>query len=363
MNVTTSGLTLFTLFVAPFLTIQPSPASSSSLQDQMIAQAKKEGEVVFMGDLATELKTLMKGFSKQYPFIQFKAIDARSEETINRVAAEARAGRLSIDVSGMSLEDVEPLLKRNLLAKFESPHLKDFPAGTQPLNGLYVIGQSDPIPHGVYNTKLVPANEVPKSWDEILNPKWKGKIIVSRSRNELPAKLAWLMRKGNDLNWDGSFEFFKKLKQLDVVLGGPGINTHVSRLAAGEFSIFLFPASGSVLRLQRKGAPVKLIAFPKLFGDYEIWTIFKNSAHPASAWLLVDYLLSPEGQFEYTDTVNAVLPLNKKAKPGKLAQSVISQGVTQENSDLMEPDKILQVFTEEVLKKAQTFYFSALGYK
>lgn len=349
--------------LAMAIPLQSSRAASPSLRDEMIARAKKEGEVVFMGDLATELKTLMKGFSKQYPFIQFKAIDARAEETINRVAAEARAGRLSIDVSGASLEDVTPLLKHNLLAKFESPHLNDFPAGTQPRHGLYVVGQFDPIPHGVYSTKLVAPNEVPKSWDDFLNPKWRGRIIVSRSRNELPAKLAWLMRKGNQLNWDASFEFFKKLKQLDVVLGGPGINTHVSRLAAGEFPLFLFPASGSVLRLQNKGAPVKLIAFPKLFADYEIWTLFKDSGHPAAGWLLMDYLVSPEGQFEYTDTVNAVLPLNKKAKPGKLAQSLIRQEVTQKNSDLMEPDKILQVFTEEVLKKAQDFYFSALGYK
>jgi iron(III) transport system substrate-binding protein len=215
----------------------------------MIAKAKTEGEVVFMGDLATELKTLLKGFGKKYPFVQLKAIDARSEETINRVAAEARAGRLSIDVSGMSMEDASALVKGNFLAKFESSHLADFPSNTQPRSGLYVVGQSDPIPHGVYSTKLVQPNEVPKSWEDFLDPKWKGKIIVSRSRNELPAKLAWLMRKGNELNWDASFDFFRRLKQNDVVLGGSGINTHVSRLAAGEFPLFLFPASGSVLRL------------------------------------------------------------------------------------------------------------------
>jgi len=338
-------------------------AAAPSLRDQMIEQAKKEGEVVFMGDLATEMKTLLKGFSKKYPFIQFKAIDARSEETINRIAAEGKAGRLSIDVSGMSMEDVEPLLKGNFLAKFESTHLSDFPAKTQPRSGLYVVGQLDPIPHGVYSTKLVQPNEVPKSWEDFVNPKWKGKVIVSRSRNELPAKLAWLLRKGNDLNWDASFDFFRKLKQNDVVLGGSGINTHVSRLAAGEFPLFLFPASGSVLRLQNKGAPVKLIAFPKLFGDYEVWTAFKDSAHPAAGWLLVDYLISPEGQLEYTDAVNAVLPLNKKASAGKLAQTLISQGVTPENSDFMEPEQILKIFTEDVLKKAQDFYFTTLGYK
>jgi len=338
-------------------------SASTSLRDEMVAKAKKEGEVVFMGDVATELKTLLKGFFKRYPFIQLKGIEARSGDTINRVAAETKAGRLSVDVSGMSLDRVVPLERQNLLAKFDSPHLRDFPPWSQPSSKLYAVGQSNPLPQGVVNTNLVPPAEMPKSWNEMLDPKWKGKTIVSRSRSDIPAQVAWLFRKGDQLNWERSFEIFTRIKQLDPILGDTGINAHVARVAAGEFSLFWFPASGSVLRLQLKGAPVRLIAFPKMFTDYRVWMIFNGAPHPAAAWLLVDYFLSPEGQFELSDTVDGILPLNTKAAPGKLAKMLIDQGFVPENLDLSGPEKLLEIFSEEVAKKSDNFYFNAMGYK
>jgi iron(III) transport system substrate-binding protein len=357
------SLRLGFLFLALNATLPVQAASSASLQEEMVAKAKKEGEVVFMGDVATELKTLLKGFLRKYPFIQLKGIEARSGDTINRVAAETKAGRLSVDVSGMSLDKVIPLQQQNLLSQFDSPHLRDFPSWSQPSNKLYVVGQSNPLPQAVYNTNLVPAAEVPKSWDEMLDPKWKGKTIVSRSRSDIPAQMAWLFRKGDQANWDRSFEIFKGIKRLDPVLGGAGINAHVARVAAGEFSLFWFPASGSVLRLQLKGAPVRLIALPKMFTDYRVWMIFKDAPHPASAWLLVDYFLSPEGQFELSDTVDGILPLNSKAKPGKLARMLMDQGFVTENLDLVGPEKLLQVFSEDFTNKSETFYFNLMGYK
>jgi len=362
MKVKVTGWMLLMLFLATALMIQPSPAASASLRDEMIAKAKKEGQVVFMGDLADQLKNRLKGFTKKYPFIRFKSLEGRHGQTINRVAAEARVGKLSIDVSGMSLEDVGPLLRLNLLQKYEFPHLKNFPHGSQPSHGLYVIGQMDPIPQGVYNTKLVPPDEVPQSWEDMVDTKWKGKTIVSRSRSDVVANLAWMWRKGDKMDWERSFKYFKKVKQNEPVLGGSGIRRHVFRVAAGEFAFMWFPAIGSVSRVAVKGAPLSFIAFPKMFASYEIWTIFKNAPHPGSAWLLIDYLLSPAGQHEYTDTVNAVVPMNQKATAGKLGQWVIKLGVTLEKSELVPPDRVLEVYTEGVLKKSQKAYQDIMGY-
>jgi len=342
--------------------LSASPVYSQPLRDQMIAKAKQEGQVVFMGDLADELKNRLKGFVQKYPFIRFKSLEARHGEVVNRVAAESRVGRLTVDVSGMSLEDVTPLLRLNLLQKYEFPHLRDFPKGSQASSGLYVIGQMDPVPQGVYNTKLVPPGEVPQSWEQMVDPKWKGKSIVSRSRNTTVARLARLWHKDGNMNWERAMDYTRQIKRNEPALGGPGINVHVNRVAAGEFAFMWFPAIGSVSRVGVQGAPLGFIAFPKMFASYEIWMIFKGAPHPAASWLLVDYLLSPEGQFEYTDTVNAVVPMNQKGKAGKLGQWVIDRGVTLEKSELDEPDRVLEVFTEEDMKKSVDAYNSILGY-
>jgi len=63
----------------------------------------------------------------------------------------------------------------------------------------------------VYNTKLVPPNEVPKFWEDMTDPKWTGKTMLSRSSEDLPAQLAFLWGQGRKLNWERSFDFFTKL--------------------------------------------------------------------------------------------------------------------------------------------------------
>ena len=123
-----------------------------------------------------------------------------------------------------------------------------------------------------------------------------------------------------------------------------------------------FPSIGSVSRVAVQGAPLGFIAFPKMYASYEIWMIFKGAPHPGASWLLVDYLTSPEGQFDYTNTCNAVVPMNQKAKAGKLGQWVIERGVTLAKSQLDDPDKVLKVFTEDVMKKSEDEYNSILGY-
>lgn len=361
MKVSALGLILLPIFLAYFLVIDSSPAAAASLRDQMIAKAKKEGQLVFMGDIASELKNLLKGFKKRYPFIRFKSLESRQSQTINRVAIESRVDKLTIDMSGMSLKNVPPLLRLNLLEKFESPHLKDFPTGSQPSNGLYVVGQVDPIPQGVYNTKLVSPEEVPKSWEDMLDPKWKGKTIVSGSRFTVPASLAWLWRKNGKMNWDRATDFFRKVKKLEPVLGGSGIRRHVARVAAGEFAFMWFPASPSVGRF--KGAPLRLIGFPKMFSSYEIWVIFKNAPHPASAWLFVDYIISPEGQFDLSENVSSVLPLNRKAKTGKMGMWLETQGITLDKVDISDPVKVLKVHDEKVAKRSRDYYNKIMGYR
>ncbi len=106
-----------------------------------------------------------------------------------------------------------------------------------------------------------------------------------------------------------------------------------------------------------------IIAFPKFPFYYYAYGIIKDAPHPSAAWLFLDYLTSPQGQFEYTDVISALLPLNKRAQAGKLAKWMVEQGVTLEMGDVSDPSTASRIFNEDTLKKSENFYQKLLGIK
>ncbi|MDP2645797.1 MAG: extracellular solute-binding protein [Desulfobacterales bacterium] len=348
------------LFV--LLGLQPDAAFSSSLRDEMIVKAKKEGTLVIAGSVADNIKRDLIGFQKRYPFIKIRDLDLNTKSAVNRVSLEAKAGRLSIDWVGISEDGAEIFVRRGLNAKYEFPHLKDFVPGSQPPHGMYVGGAANLRVQGVYNTDLIKPEEVPKSWEEMTDPRFKGKTMFSRSAEEIPGRLAWLWRdKDGKWDWDRAFDFFTRLKAHDPVIAS-GFVSGTNRVAAGEAAIFWFTPPGPAARMAvLQKAPLSLIAVPKFFGGLRAWSIFKATPHPASAWLLTDYLTSPEGQFELTERIMGFTPLNKKARLGKLANWIAERGGTVENVDLIDLSKLDEIYSDAVQEKSEQFFFKLLG--
>ncbi|MDP2645592.1 MAG: extracellular solute-binding protein [Desulfobacterales bacterium] len=349
--------------IAMFLTplIQPGEVFAASLREEMIAKAKKEGTLVVAGSLAEDIATNLTGFKKMYPFINVRHMEINTKDTINRVVTEAQAGRLSIDWTGTSEDGAEILARRGFLAKNDFPHLKDFRANSQPPHGLYVSGVVNCRVQGIYNTELVSPAEAPKSWDEMGDPKWKGKTMLARSAEEFPGRLAWLWRdKDGKWDWERSFELFRKLKAHDPVIGQsfPG---GAQRVAAGEVGIFWFAPPTVAANLALRGAPLGLIVIPKFFGGLRAWTNLKDAAHPGAAWLMTDFLTSAEGQYEWTEKIGAHLPLNLKAKLGKGTQWAVDQGISHEKLELIDLRDADKIYSPEVQEKSETFFFKLLG--
>lgn len=338
-----------------------SDALAASMREEMIAKAKKEGTLVLAGSIAEDIKRDLKGFRKRYPFITIKDLEMNTKDTVNRVSLEAKAGRLSIDWAGISEDGSEIFVRQGILAKNTYPHLRDFVRGSQPPHGLYVGGLGNPRVQGMYNTELIAPKDVPKTWEDMGDPKWKGKTMISRSSEEIPGRLAWLWRKNGKWDWERAFDLFRKLKAHNPVIGR-GYSGGAQRVAAGEVAIFWFCPATVPARLNlKKGAPVSLIAFPKYFGGLRAWNIFKDAPHPASAWLLMDYITSPEGQFEFTDKVAGFLPLNRKAKPGEMAKWGVDRGAKVENMNLVDLNNLKEIYSDAVQKKSEGFFFKLLG--
>ncbi|MDP2645260.1 MAG: extracellular solute-binding protein [Desulfobacterales bacterium] len=338
----------------------PPGAGADSLREQMIAKAKQEGTVIMAGNLADEIATAFPDLHKRYPFLKFQFLQMSTKDTVNRVLAEAQAGRTSFDWVGISEDGAEILAQQGALAKYDFPHVKDFRPGSQPPHGLYVGGMVNPRIQGCYNTNLVKPEEVPKSWEDMTAPRWKGRTMLSRSSEELPGRLAWLWRKDGKWDWDRAFDLFQKLKAHNPQIAD-GYQSGVQRVAAGEVDIFWFTTPGVVRRFVEKGAPLDIIVVPKFFGGMVSWGTLKGAAHPAAAWLLTDYLTSPEGQFAWTDFFGVHMPMNTKAKIGRFMQWGMDRGITFENLEIIDLANLAEIYAPEVQKKSEQWYFKLLG--
>jgi iron(III) transport system substrate-binding protein len=331
----------------------------------MIAQAKEEGELVIVGSHGEWFGTRLPGFQEKYPFIKIGGMDMNTVKTVNRAMMEVGAGRVTMDIFETS-DDGGFSLAGEALQKpgAEYPHLKDFAPRLQPSSGLFVSITLTPRPQGAYHADFVSPDEVPTTWEEMTDPRWKGRTIVSASAEEMPARLAYLWRKGGEMDWDRSFAFWEKLFQQEPLIG-PGFQRGNEQLAAGERAAFWFTVGGPVIQKHLEGAPVELIAFPPFISGFRSVGIIKGAPHPAAAWLLIDYLTSPEGQLEYTEQVG-VLPLNSKAETGLYGRLMMEAGATFDGSEASSSDYTLdamaaKVYTPEATKKSEDFFLERMG--
>ena len=166
----------FTGFIAGIFSASAEAGMDKAAIDAIYQKAKKEGTVVVWGPQKNTLDYIEKNFNKDYPGI--KVVTAASLRSGPKIIAEAKAGKHNLDVFIFPISSgMLPLYQRKLLAKgpwneFGVPKEKQFLDGhVAGLNNLaYVV---------VYNTKFVKPEEVPNKWEDLLHPRWKGRLLGS----------------------------------------------------------------------------------------------------------------------------------------------------------------------------------------
>src|SRR5215216_1887970 len=147
--------------------------SSARAQEDVVAAAKKEANLtLYLSMNLTDANGLIQLFQKKYPFINVNHFRADNEKLLNRILTEATAGKFNGDVILISSFEVRVLLQRKLLQKYVSPESRFYPEGFTDKEGFWTSVYS--IPRVIaYNSKLVRPDAVPKSYDDLLLPRWK----------------------------------------------------------------------------------------------------------------------------------------------------------------------------------------------
>jgi ABC-type Fe3+ transport system substrate-binding protein len=264
-------------------------------QQKLIEGARREGQVVIYAALIQNqaMRPLADGFSRKYPFVKIATWRADSEDIVQKAAAEVRANNVVADViegTGAGEEAVAA----NIAQPFYAPEVAAFPEPYRDPNNLWAPTRLSY--YGIaYNTKLVPPDKVPKSYADLLDPQWKGRIawrVGSSTGTPLfitNLRLAWGEEKAR--------AYLEKLRDQKLVNFGAGsARTLVDRVIAGEYAIALNIFAHHPLISKAKGAPVSSQLMDPVASTAATMSIVKGLHHPYAALLLTDYILSREGQ-------------------------------------------------------------------
>jgi iron(III) transport system substrate-binding protein len=184
--------------------------------------------------------------------------------------------------------EMEALYREGLLEQFQSPHFKNLPPAAFPKHRHYAADRFNFFTIA-YNTRLVKPEEVPNSYEDLLHPRWVGKIGIEGSDDDWFASIVKHMGEKKGL------DFFRKLAQMKPQVR-TGHTLLAELVASGEIPLVATIYNHNAERLLVNGAPIKWKALDPTFGRPNAVAVAKRAPRPHAALLFVDFMLSPEGQ-------------------------------------------------------------------
>lgn len=258
-------------------------------RESLIEGAKKEGSLVFYTSMtADQAQKVLAAFKTRYPFIQPQIFRAVGERLLTKIMTEVQAGRYEFDAVQSAESQAYFLKKKHLLLKYVSPEVKNIQKPFFDPEGYWAAVYI--MPNVIaYNTLMVKRNDVPKGDDDLLDPKWKGKIAMDHTK---PEWFAWKLKR---MGKEKGLVYMKKLGAQEFRLYA-GLSLITNLLAAGEFPLVLNTYLHNAEEIKRKGGPVDWIAPDPVFTKFQPLGIGARASHPNAAKLFTDFMFSEEGQ-------------------------------------------------------------------
>jgi iron(III) transport system substrate-binding protein len=273
--------------------------------ERLIAGAKKEGSLTLYSSAQVQVMTAVgAAFQKKYG-VKVDLWRGASEQILQRVQAEARAGRPNADVMETAGPNIEAANRERLLQDIVTP----LTAGLMP--EAYVPGRPWIVSRlsvfvVAFNTNLVRKADVPRAYDGFLDPKWKGRLGIEADDNN------WLMTATGALGEEKGLKLLKDIVAANGISVRKGHSLMANLVVSGEVPVALTAYVDEVDALKKAGAPIDYafaaptVAMPTAVG------VFKRAPHPYAAVLFVDFLLSEEGQRILA--ANGMVPTNLKVQ-------------------------------------------------
>jgi iron(III) transport system substrate-binding protein len=307
--------------------------------------AKKEGEVTWYTSLIVDQvsRPIADAFQKKYPFVKVGLNRMETGDILQRVTAEARARSVRVDV--IAGDVAAPLKAAGLAQAFTTPYADPYPKGNIDPDRMWISIRSSW--QGIaWNTKMVPDADAPKTWEALLEPKWKGKIAWGAAADTGAPRLISHFRKV----WgeEKTVEYLTRLAKQDVRTLPGSIRSVLDQVIAGEYAIGISMAMHHVAISQSLGAPINGTSPDPVLTRTGVISVVKNAPHPNAAMLFMDFLLDKDGgpkvlvaaQYNPTHPDVEPLPELRWIMPSKMGKSEViltpteEEGMTAKSMDL-----------------------------
>lgn len=282
-----TGRKKFLALIAISLLIAPR-LSQAQITPDLVEAAKKEGEVMFYGAITVNSsKAIGDAFEKKYG-IKLQHWRGDATELINRALAEARAGKPAFDVTLGNEVVMTTLDQKKLFAVFDPPVAKGYPK--QFLDPDKRMTPWRVLPYGLnYNHQILKAEEAPKTWEDLLAPKWKGKFGMANPGIHVTT-----------LQFVINLDKLLGAKWLNVVEGwakqeprlGRSLADTIQPLTSGEVPV----AIGYIKDKFQYPGPIEYVRMNKYLASLSFAAINRQAPHPNAARLFTDFFLGAESQ-------------------------------------------------------------------
>jgi iron(III) transport system substrate-binding protein len=337
------------VFCAAALAFAGSAAAQSPLatyqgpdrMEKIIAAAKKEGALTLYTTIAEkDLPVLIKPFEDKYG-IKVTVWRAGTDKVLQRTLAEAKANRHEVDVIHFGSPEMEALAREKVLQPVASPVYRDLVEGAVPKHQQWAATLLS-VWVQAYNTSLIKKADLPKTYRDLLDAKWKGKLGIEAKDEDWFASVIDVMG-----GKDKGLKFFQDLVARNGISVRKGHTLLNNMVVSGEVPLALTVYNYMPEQAKRKGAPIDWIALEPAVARSNAVGVALQSPHPAAGLLFHEYMLTDAQQI--MTTIDYVPSNTKVASPMKGVKILITDPVR----SLDEAEKWGALFDQTVVKKAR----------
>ena len=303
----------------------------------LVAQAKKEGRVTWYTTVSIpESKQFIDMFEKQYPFIKVDLLRSGSGPLVNRIVNEYAARNYTADVlQGMSSRGGYTLLRqKNIIGRYESPERKYYPADLKDKEGYWSSTFQNTFVLA-YNTRSVKPADVPKTYDDLLKPMWKGRQIINDTDS-----FEWFDGLLRFWGKEKGLAYFRRLAAQEQIFQR-GARGRIQLVAAGEAPL-TFGYGPHAQSFVNQGAPIEWVPLEPVVAIVNTVNLAQRAPHPAAAKLLIDFLLSRPAQLKLREMSRIPSRSDVEPDPPRLIKGFKKVVQDIENDNMAESIKLFQ---------------------